>query len=200
MTNKEIKKKFQEKVDEGKARLQVFIEDIRRYEAMSRDTNKYGPQAREEYRQKVIELKHDYNAVLVEVKHDIGLFFDEQIAEMQQRFSLDPKELNADAELLKGFSLTANDLRAIKARNKENKTMIRLISNYAMHNGLSDRDAGLNTDLIDTQYREEKETVDGLDRIKSHCQSYLWRYADDERYFQNMRDTITGNLDDCLPD
>lgn len=148
---KESTKEVQ-KVVEEKAQLEEKVK-AGRYSAET---------VQNEIKPRIDDLKRKTNALSEQAIGDAAALVSKYRDEIEERYCLDPAELNDDIKLLQaGIPLSVRDVQAILRRNENNRTMTTLALRYAEQHDLKIE----HSYTFERELKAARDTADALDQV-----------------------------------
>ena len=156
---KESTKEVQ-KVVEEKAQLEEKVK-AGRYSAET---------VQNEIKPRIDDLKRKTKSLSEQAIADAAALVSKYRDEIEERYCLDPEELNDDIKLLQaGIHLSVRDVQAILRRNENNRTMTTLALRYAEQHDLKIE----HSYTFERELKAARDTADALDQVLIYYPSWI---------------------------
>ena len=156
---KESTKEVQ-KVVEEKAQLEEKVK-AGRYSAET---------VQNEIKPRIDDLKRKTKSLSEQAIADAAALVSKYRDEIEERYWLDPDELNDDIKLLQaGIPLSVRDVQAILRRNENNRTMTTLALRYAEQHDLKIE----HSYTFERELKAARETADALDQVLIYYPNWI---------------------------
>ena len=161
-------------------RMAEYDEKIRKFEERKAD---FSP---EYYRAELNKLKNEKNEIISANGRTASALYELQKDKIRAEFTLNPEQISEDAKLLQyGFGFTSSDIEKLLDKHKGNRTMERLISDYAQAHNI------VHTRKVET----ESSKLAKAETMRSYYESVVKRpqFSDvwfDEGYFSELSEGV----------
>ncbi len=123
-----------------------------------------------EIKPRIDDLKRKTNALSEQAIADAAALVSKYRDEIEERYCLDPGELNDDIKLLQaGIPLSVRDVQAILRRNENNKTMTALALRYAEQHDLKIE----HSYTFERELKAARDTADALDQVLIYYPNWI---------------------------
>ena len=123
-----------------------------------------------EIKPRIDDLKRKTKSLSEQAIADAAALVSKYRDEIEERYCLDPAELNDDIKLLQaGIPLSVRDVQAILRRNENNRTMTTLALRYAEQHDLKIE----HSYTFERELKAARDTADALDQVLIYYPSWI---------------------------
>lgn len=123
-----------------------------------------------EIKPRIDDLKRKTKSLSEQAIADAAALVSKYRDEIEERYCLDPEELNDDIKLLQaGIPLSVRDVQAILRRNEDNRTMTALALRYAEQHDLKIE----HSYTFERELKAARDTADALDQVLIYYPNWI---------------------------